>query len=312
MNYVDYNFNWLINQIKSKKKEEIFNHMKEKYLALSYETKKSIEKFLNDFGYWGKLDFENNEWEQLENKANTFYNHLKDLESFYHKLGDYRSKKLLFGILYNWYDYDFNTLKDLMDQTFCHYFDLDLINCKDEIFVDAGAYIGDTTLDFIHSFGENSYQKIYCYEMTPNTFQKLKKNLSKHKNIIYRCKAVSDRERKLFMSTNHNSNSANTLTENGQEVEAISLDLDIKDKITMIKMDIEGAEEQAIIGSKRHIKEEHPKLLISVYHNHDDIWKLPMLIENICPGYTFFLRFYGSNIFPTEIVLIGIYDRKIS
>lgn len=310
MNYVDYNFNWLVNRIQNQNKIEIQNHMKEKYLSLPDQTKQSIEDFLNEYGYWGKLDYKNNEWEQLENKANTFYNHLTDLEWLYKKLGDYRSKKLLFGILYNWYDYDFKTLKDLMDNTFCHYFDLDLIKCNNEVFVDLGAYIGDTVLDFIHSYGENSYRKIYCYEMTPITFQKLKNNLKNYKNIIYRCKAVSDKKELLHMNMNSNSYSANTLSDNGLEVDAVSLDDDISDNITMIKMDIEGAEVKALEGAKNHIIQEHPKLLISVYHNHEDIWKVPKMIEEICPGYQFYLRFYGSNIFPTEIVLIAIYENN--
>lgn len=308
MNYVDNNFSWLIKEIKDKSQMDIYNHIKDKYLSLPTQTKRSMEHFLNNFGYWGKLEYEKEEYEEILNKAETFFHHLEDLIWLYQRLGDYRSKKLLFGILYNWYDYDFKTLEDLMDHTFCHYFDLDLIECHNEVFVDIGAYIGDTTLDFIHSYGENSYKRIYCYEMTPSTFSYLEKNVSKYKNIICRCKAVGDKNETLHMSMNNNSSSANTLTKTGQEVDAISLDSDITDQITMIKMDIEGAEEKAIIGSKRHIQKEHPKLLISIYHNHEDIWKIPKLIEKICPGYTFYLRFYGSNIFPTEIVLVGIYN----
>lgn len=308
MNYVDFNFNWLMDRISKLSQDELFEHMKSKYLQLPIQIKESIGDFLNDFGYWGKLDYVHEEYEEIWNKANTFSKHLEDLKWLYNQLGDYRSKKLLFGILYNWYDYDFTTLKDLMDHTFCHYFDLDLIQCHEEVFVDLGAYIGDTTLDFIHSYGENSYQKIYCYEMTPSTFQQLEKNLNKYKNIICRCKAVSDKEELLHMCTNSNSSSANSLSNDGLEIEAISLDDDISDIITMIKMDIEGAEAEAIEGAKKHIILDHPKLLISVYHNHEDIWKIPRMIEEICPGYTFYLRFYGSNIFPTEIVLIGIYE----
>lgn len=308
MNYVDSNFKWLIERIKGKSEEEIFQYMKDKYDLLPSGIKDSLEKFLSDFGYWGKLDSKNNEYEEIRKKAISFHEHIEDLEWLYSRLNDYRSKKLLFGILYNWYDYDFNVLKELMDTTFCHYFDLDFLKCKDEVFVDVGAYIGDTTLDFIHSFGENSYQKIYCYEMTDDTFHNLVNNLENYHNIDCRNKAISDKREILHMSVNGSSASANTLTEEGDLVEAISLDEDIEDKITMIKMDIEGAEEKALMGAKKHIQEDHPKLLISVYHNHEDLWKIPKLIEEICPGYTFYLRFYGNNIFPTEIVLFGIYE----
>lgn len=308
MNYVDANFKWLMNRIREKNEDEIFQHIKTRYDLLPNEIKDSMEQFLSDFGYWGKLDSKNEEYEEIRNKAISFSEHLEDFEFLYSKLNDYRSKKLLFGILYNWYDYDFHTLKELMDVTFCHYFDLDLIKCEDEVFVDVGAYIGDTTLDFIHSFGENSYRKIYCYEMTPSTFGDLLGNTISFPNIDCRNKAISDKQEILHMSANTTSSSANTLSLTGNEIEAVSLDEDISEKITMIKMDIEGAEEKALIGARKHIQEDHPKLLISVYHNHEDLWKIPKLIEEICPGYTFYLRFYGSNIFPTEIVLFGIYE----
>lgn len=71
-------------------------------------------------------------------------------------------------------------------------------------------------------------------------------------------------------------------------------------------MDIEGYEQKALVGCANHIKNEHPKLLISVYHNHEDLWKIPTMIKNISKDYKFYLRYYGNNIFPTEIVLIAV------
>ncbi len=304
MNYVDNNFYWLIDRINNKTKEELFNHIKDKYMNLPKETKLAIEKFLNDYDYWGKLSYQDNIFEEIENKVDTFYNHLEALTFLYENLNDYRSKKLLFSILYNWYDYDFENLKSLMDNTYCHYFDLDILPCQNEVFVDVGAYIGDTTLDFINSYG--NYNKIYCYEMTKDSFNILKNNLKEYSNIILKNKAVSDKEEILHMNYNSKSLSANALSIEGEKVKATSLDKDIKEKITLIKMDIEGSEYKALIGAKEHIVKEHPKLLISVYHNHYDIWKIPKMIKEICPSYKFYLRYYGNYLFPTEIVLFAV------
>ena len=88
----------------------------------------------------------------------------------------------------------------------------------------------------------------------------------------------------------------------------VTLDEDIKEKITTLKMDIEGFEQKAILGATNHIKNDKPKLLLSVYHNNEDLWKIPRMIEEICPGYKFYLRNNGGGIFPTEITLIGIYN----
>ena len=80
----------------------------------------------------------------------------------------------------------------------------------------------------------------------------------------------------------------------------------------MIKMDIEGYEQKALIGCKKHIKEEHPNLLISVYHNHEDLWKIPKMIDDMYHDYDYYLRCYGNNIFPTEIVLFAINKKGLS
>jgi len=307
MNYIDNNFDWLTQTIKSKTKGEIYEHIKDKYNSLSFGTKKSIEKFLSDFPYWGKLDFEEDEYEEIKKKTDSLYNHVDDFIWLYNHLYDYRSKKLLFAILYNWYDYDFNYITQCIENNFCHYFDLDIIKCEDEVFVDVGSYIGDTVLDFINSYGEECYKKIYCYDITEDSLEKLKENTKYYKNIICRNKALSDKEETLFINTNNIDASANTLLTDGNDIiEATTLDNDIKEKITMIKMDIEGYEEKALKGASKHILEDNPKLLISVYHNHEDLWKIPKLIDEIYKDYNFYLRFYGTPLFPTEIVLFAI------
>ncbi len=119
--------------------------------------------------------------------------------------------------------------------------------------------------------------------------------------------AISDRKGKKYIEESNVEASANMTTDNGTtEVNATTIDDDIKEKISLIKMDIEGDEQKALIGCTNHIKNEHPKLLISVYHNHEDLWKVPRMIDEMYPNYKFYLRYYGNNIFPTEIVLMAI------
>ena len=145
-------------------------------------------------------------------------------------------------------------------------------------------------------------------EIKEDTFSTLQNNLSHYKNIECRKKGISNKKEKLYLSNNGTDASANTLTNFGtKEIEMTTIDDDIKEPVTMIKMDIEGFEQKAIEGAKQTIFTYHPTLLISVYHNHEDIWKIPKMIEEIIPGYKFYLRYYGNNIFPTETTLIAIY-----
>lgn len=309
MNYVDKNFAWFQEEMQRQTKEEVFLHCKQTYLFLPESIQDGIEQFLNQFGYWGQLDHRKGIWEELENRVDSIYDHQTEYAWLYQKLGDYRSKKLLFAILNNWYQFDFMTIKEMMDPTYTHYFDLDLVTCHQEIFVDVGAYIGDTTLDFIHSYGLDGYRKIYCYEMTEDTISHLKTNLKDYPNIEVRNKAVSNKVDTFYVDTKSGEASANVLRDTGEiSIEALTLDEDIQEPISLIKMDIEGSEQAAILGCQKHIQKDHPTLLISVYHNHEDLWKIPRMIEEIDTNYTFYLRFYGSELFPTEIVLFAIYQ----
>lgn len=83
-----------------------------------------------------------------------------DFVWLYENLADYKSKYILYAILNNYYNFDFISLGKVTNDTYKHYFDLDILKLQqDEVFVDMGAYIGDTTLDFINSYGTDSYKK---------------------------------------------------------------------------------------------------------------------------------------------------------
>jgi hypothetical protein len=84
------------------------------------------------------------------------------------------------------------------------------------------------------------------------------------------------------------------------------VDEEIKELLTLIKMDIEGAEQSALLGCKEHILKDYPKLLICVYHNNEDIWKIPKMIYEIRDDYDFYLRSNGDQWGPSEIVLFAL------
>lgn len=308
MNTIDKNFMGLINMIKNQSLEDIYNHIKDCFNKVKPNIQTSLEDYFKKFDYWGKLIISENNYEELYNRAESLKNHIEDYIFLYDKLEDYRSKKLLFAILNNWYNSDFETLKTSNETNYLHYFDADIVKCsKEEVIVDLGAYIGDTVIDYLNTYGTDNYKKIYCYEITDESFEYLKHNLSYYPNIEFIKKAVGDEIGNLYINKSSVDSSANKVSDLGEDVIHITtLDDDIKEPITMIKMDIEGYEQKALKGAKNHIVNDHPKLLISVYHNHEDLWKIPKMIDEMSDTYKFYLRYYGNNIFPTEIVLIAI------
>lgn len=308
MNQIDIKFQELLSELKRKGIREIFCNIKEKYLSLPIEFQRALENYYKTFAYWGKLDSSMGEYESLYKRAISLKDHTDDYEWLYNKLSDYRSKKLLYAILNNWYKFDMETTKTSLEKNYQQYQDLDIIKpTNEEVIVDVGAYVGDSILSYIDNYGVDRYKKIYAYEITPQSIDILKNNTRYFPNIEIRQKAVLEKNDNAYINFSKENNSANMISETGEDVvEGVSLDTDITEPITMIKMDIEGAEIKALMGSQNHIKIEKPKLLISVYHNYEDLWKIPRLIDNLNPNYKFFLRCYGTEIFPTEIILYAI------
>lgn len=75
-------------------------------------------------------------------------------------------------------------------------------------------------------------------------------------------------------------------------------------EVSLIKMDIEGAELQALIGGMHTIIRNKPKLAISLYHKRDDMFKIPLLIHNFCPAYRLYIRHHCTTF--SETVLYAI------
>lgn len=307
MNQIDLKFALLMNEIRSLSEQELYHQIRLSFEQIPDATKNNMMNFFNQFLYWGSMDIEHNNFEEIELKVHELKEHVDDFEELYINLEDYRSKKLLYAILNNWVHYDFNTLSEVIEKCYDDYFDLDLIpTCNEEVFVDLGAYTGDSTISFLRNYGD-SYKKIYAYEITPETYQILVSNLKDYPNVVCYLKGVGDTRSSLSVVNSSADASANTVfvSANGT-IPMVTLDEDIGETITIIKADIEGFEQEALLGAINHIKNDHPKLLISVYHKNEDLWKIPKMIKEIDLTYKFYLRYHGGNVYPTEITLIAI------
>ena len=305
---IDKVFEVFCNRIDNMSFDEVFKHIKGTFLKQNIGSQKGLESYLSTYPYWGSLSIKDKDYDSFKKRTTSLKEHINDYRWLYNNLNDYRSKLVLLGVLNNWFDFDYNTIDIAKERLYKQYFDLDIVKCnKDEVFVDLGSYTGDTILDYIHNYGEDMYKKIYCYEISNDIFNKLKNNLKDYKNIEFINKAVSDKKGYVYINTNDTNASANNISNEGNtKIESVCLDDDIKEKITLLKMDIEGAEKDAIKGCKNHIINDTPKLLLSVYHNYEDLYEIPKMINKLNNNYNYYLRFYGGNLFPTEIILICI------
>ena len=309
MNFIEKRFGEIISTFEKESEEKLFKHMRDVFVTrVPIPVQESMQRFLTKYPFWGELNVKCQNFQIFQNKAKVFKQNVGDLVWLFDKLGDWRSKFVLLAVLENYFNFDFSTIQRAIEPVWNHYWDLDLLSmAKHDVIVDVGAYYGDSVTDFVRTFGQDGYGKIVCYEITEEVCKQLCENVKNFHDIEVRNLAVGDKNDKVYMVENLSSNSANQTAQSGENaVKMVTLDDDLSQKLDLIKMDIEGGEEKALLGCERHIKEEKPNLLVSVYHNNSDIFNLARLIYDMNQNYKFYLRYYGLNIYATEIVLFAL------
>lgn len=198
------------------------------------------------------------------------------------------------------------------------YFDPDVVNLSDhEVFVDGGAYDGDTLLSFL-SATKNIFDGIYSFELDPENFVRMQKTIEElsptlQKKIHSICKGLYKEQSSFLIGGS--GESSNILSKDtvpqGYNEETIarrayvtSIDEEIRTPVSFIKMDVEGAELNALIGAKNTIMRDKPKLAICLYHKIDDLWNIPLFINQMVPSYRFYMRHYTKV--ATETVLYAL------
>ena len=85
-------------------------------------------------------------------------------------------------------------------------------------------------------------------------------------------------------------------------VQVVALDDVLPDyKPSLIKLDIEGAEPDALRGAHRNIVKYGPELAVSVYHAPHHIWQIPAQIRSMLPDHRLYLRSHWYNGFDTVV-----------
>lgn len=165
---------------------------------------------------------------------------------------------------------------------------------ENEIFIDAGAFDGQTILDFV-KWSKGKYEKIYAFEAVDQFFQIANKNIEGLDRVKIFNYAVWDKQEQISF---HEKGSASSYSDMGK-IRANGMDLDSVigsvEEVTFIKMDIEGSERRALEGAKKIIIKNHPRLAICIYHKPIDIIELPEYLLRLVPEYKFYIRHYGSH-----------------
>lgn len=230
--------------------------------------------------------------------SNEFISNNKEmLLKLYCALQDDQSKDVLKAYLYARNTGDVWPLGKLRKHN-SYDWDLLAVNAGD-VFLDGGAYIGDT-IGEISDFGG----KFLAFEPDSHNLVKLLKSFSP---TMLKCinvfpYALSDRDEVLRF--NAAGTMASAIDANGDiEINAIALDKHrCFEDVTVVKLDIEGSELRALQGMENLIRRNHPKLAVCIYHKNEDIVEIFDFLVQF--GYRFFMRQHAFS--AEETVLYAI------
>jgi FkbM family methyltransferase len=165
------------------------------------------------------------------------------------------------------------------------------------VFVDCGAYDGDTLLTFLNQSG-GGFREAYAFEPDPRNVTRLESALaglpeSARSNIQLQAIAVGNVSGSVGMLLSDAASSVAAAGDVTVPCEPLDAVLE-RTTPTYLKMDIEGAEIDALDGARSLISANRPVLAISAYHFQDHIWAIPLLVESMVDGYRYHLRRYTS------------------
>lgn len=176
-----------------------------------------------------------------------------------------------------------------------------------EVFANVGALTGDCAIEFAEACKTRRIhpKKIINFEPDPGNFALLNEKLKNIPTVTsYPYGLWSASKRLRFANTGAGCPGA--IDGSGdQEIEVRSLDELLPGaEITFLKMDIEGAEKEALLGAQAIIRSQKPKLAVSLYHKRNDIFEIPLLLKQLNPGYRFYLSHHSSTF--DETVLFAV------
>jgi len=177
---------------------------------------------------------------------------------------------------------------------------------EEEVFLDCGAYNGQTTHEFIQ-WTRGHYGAVIAFEPLPGMEAVFwSRNRAAH-NVRYVSAAVWSETTELCFEEAADRTASNIrgvihhhpIREHS--VPAVSLDQAVSGPVTLIKLDIEGSELAALKGAETILKTQRPRLAVSIYHKDMDVLNIPDYLLSVVPEYHFLIRHYGADLLETVL-----------
>ncbi len=173
---------------------------------------------------------------------------------------------------------------------------------EDAIFVDCGAFNGISAKTFL-KIQRNEFEHYYGFEPDRDNYVKLEEYLCslpermRNRMSVFE-QAIWKEEANIQLYRLCGPGSFIAQDIGTDSVRAIPIDkiINITDRVTYIKMNIEGSEKQALTGAEQTIKVHKPELAVAGYHRTEDLWEIPLTIKKYRCDYRINLRSYMNHI----------------
>ena len=209
------------------------------------------------------------------------------LEFAYTLFADDHSKTVYENIIKFYYTGKLNLLDEITtdkDEAFNSLLKLN----SNEVYVDLGAYNGDTIDEFLH-YSNGEYRKIIAFEPNEKNFSKLKAHCGNLPNVaLWQIGAYSEN---TCLDFNNKAGRNSAIADFGKKTRVATVDSILCGmSATYIKADVEGADYETLTGMKTTLKLFKPKLNFGAYHRFEDIFRLPIYINELNSEYKIYLR----------------------
>ena len=245
--------------------------------------------------------------ENTERYRSYLLNHLEELENIYNKLADERSQQTLLDVVRGWLTADlwYFIHSYVPDQ----YFPADVIRLNDhETIVECGSNNGDTLKDIVQVTGGH-FHKIICFEPNIDCIRQLKDAIRQCPQPIELIeKGVGNAVEQMYFKDAGSSSKIATKEDHDYMIEVTTLDAEIQEDVSYIKMDIEGAELAALQGGENLIRKCSPLLAVCVYHKMSDIFNIARYLWQLQPDYQLYLRHHTCG--AGETVLYAVLPER--
>jgi FkbM family methyltransferase len=236
-------------------------------------------------------------FEVNENKFEKVFLQLKDSTSktIYRKLINFRlTQNIVF-------------LEGFKENQVHQYFDfVGLLDREIDNFIDIGAYDGENTVSFVRDYP--NYSRVIMVEPNLENYNFCVSQTKKYRGISHIQAVLGDSERVVEFEGDGTTGFVVQApsTSEGTKVQMKTLDSICGDLegITLIKMDVEGGEEQVLSGGRTTLKRIRPILAISGYHRVQDFWRIPEIVFETLTEYSVFVRHYTETIYETVFFFI--------